>query len=95
MQQVTAVEISITHTENGAVTENNLIKSLRPRFNILLRDDKSYPYIFLSDDKFPRLGFHRGAKHDKGRYFDRFRRPRACVRVSILAEGVSGAAVRE
>jgi excinuclease ABC subunit C len=73
MQQVTAVEISITHTENEALLlENNLIKSLRPRFNILLRDDKSYPYIFLSDDKFPRLGFHRGAKHDKGRYFGPF-----------------------
>jgi len=73
MQQVTAVETSITHTENEALLlENNLIKSLRPRFNILLRDDKSYPYIFLSDDKFPRLAFHRGAKHDRGRYFGPF-----------------------
>ncbi len=73
MQQVTAVETSITHTENEALLlENNLIKSLRPRFNILLRDDKSYPYIFLSDDDFPRLAFHRGAKHDPGRYFGPF-----------------------
>ncbi|MBI3575976.1 MAG: excinuclease ABC subunit UvrC, partial [Gammaproteobacteria bacterium] len=47
-----------------------LIKSQRPRYNVLLRDDKSYPYIFDSDTQtFPRIGFHRGAKREKGRYF--------------------------
>lgn len=69
--QICNVEITTTHTENEAlILENNLIKSLKPRYNILLRDDKSYPYIFLSvQSDFPRLGYHRGTKKEKGRYF--------------------------
>jgi excinuclease ABC subunit C len=71
MQNVAAVEITVTHTENEALLlENNLIKSLQPQYNILLRDDKGYPYIFVADtQEFPRIGFHRGAKREKGRYF--------------------------
>lgn len=70
LSHVTNVEVTVTHTENEALLlESNLIKSLKPRYNILLRDDKSYPYIFLSADKFPRLAFHRGARREKGRYF--------------------------
>ncbi|MFL6653575.1 MAG: excinuclease ABC subunit UvrC [Sulfurifustis sp.] len=65
------IEVTITHTESEALLlENNLIKSLKPRYNVVLRDDKSYPYIFVSESQeYPRLAFHRGAKKEKGRYF--------------------------
>ena len=70
MQQVQDIEVTLTHTEGEALLlENNLIKSQLPRFNVMLRDDKGYPYIFLSDQPYPRLEYHRGAKREKGRYF--------------------------
>jgi len=71
VKQIFHIEITITNTESEALLlENNLIKSLKPRYNILLRDDKSYPYIYLSTkDKYPRLAKHRGAKSLPGRYY--------------------------
>lgn len=71
VSQIKGIEVTVTHTEAEAlILENTLIKSLKPRYNILLRDDKSYPYIYLANDQpFPRLTWHRGAKSGSGRYF--------------------------
>ncbi|MCP4272925.1 MAG: excinuclease ABC subunit UvrC [Gammaproteobacteria bacterium] len=70
---INAFEVTITNNEVEAlILEQNLIKTHRPRFNILLRDDKSYPYIYLSNDKYPRLNLHRGTKRGKGKYFGPF-----------------------
>ena len=71
VEQIAAIEVTVTHTEGEALLlESNLIKQLQPRYNVLLRDDKSYPYIYLSDtQEYPRLALHRGARRASGRYF--------------------------
>lgn len=71
VKQIVSIDVIVTGNESEALLlESNLIKSLRPRYNILLKDDKSYPYLFLSAHlDFPRLAFHRGPQREPGDYF--------------------------
>ena len=70
VSKIANIELAITHTEGEALLlESNLIKELRPRYNVLMRDDKSYPYIFVSDKaNYPRIALHRGARKKQGLY---------------------------
>ena len=82
VKQIRDVQVTITATEAEALLlESNLIKKHQPRYNILLWDDKSYPYIYLSKHKFPRLTFHRGAKKAKGNILDRIPVPVRCEKL--------------
>jgi excinuclease ABC subunit C len=70
VSHITAIDVTVTHTEGEAlILENNFIKKYLPKYNILLRDDKSYPYLLITDHKHPKLGVHRGGKKLKGEYF--------------------------
>ncbi|HEI9848148.1 TPA: excinuclease ABC subunit UvrC [Serratia marcescens] len=73
VKNIAQIDVTVTHTETEALLlEHNYIKLYQPRYNVLLRDDKSYPLIFLSADTHPRLAVHRGVKHAKGEYFGPF-----------------------
>lgn len=71
VSKVASIEVTVTHTEGEALLlESQQIKRFKPRYNICLRDDKSYPYVYISSyHAFPQVAFHRGAKKRKGQYF--------------------------
>ncbi|WP_174865264.1 excinuclease ABC subunit UvrC [Pectobacterium polaris] len=87
VKSIKHIDVTITHTETEALLlEHNYIKLYQPRYNVLLRDDKSYPMIFLSGDAHPRLAVHRGAKHAKGEYFGPFPNGNAVRETLILLQ---------
>lgn len=70
VKQIVSMDVTVVNSETEAfILENNYIKQFKPRYNVLLRDDKSYPFIFLSEHRHPRLTSHRGPKKRQGEYF--------------------------
>lgn len=70
VSNIVSIDVTLVQSETEAfLLENNYIKKYKPRYNVVLRDDKSYPNILITDHKHPRLSFHRGPKNKKGEYF--------------------------
>lgn len=70
VRQINDIDVTVVNSETEAfLLENNFIKKYKPRYNVVLRDDKSYPFISLTHHKHPKLGFHRGTKKDNADYF--------------------------
>jgi excinuclease ABC subunit C len=70
VNNIVNMDVTIVSSETEAfLLENNYIKKYRPRYNVVLRDDKSYPFILISEHEHPRISFHRGPKKKKGEYF--------------------------
>lgn len=70
VSHIANIDVTLTHSETEAlILEHNYIKQYLPKYNVLLRDDKSYPYVFISAHRHPRLSIHRGSKRRKGEYF--------------------------
>ena len=70
VMQIANMDVTVVNSETEAfLLENNFIKKYKPRYNVVMRDDKSYPFIFLSAHQHPRLSFHRGPQTKKGEYF--------------------------
>ncbi|MEN8174256.1 MAG: excinuclease ABC subunit UvrC [Pseudomonadota bacterium] len=89
VSQIRDIQVTVTNTEAEALLlENHVIKAQQPRYNVLLKDDKSYPYIFLSAGAFPRLAFHRGARSAKGRFFGPYPSARAVRETLSLLQKV-------
>ncbi|MGK0296786.1 MAG: excinuclease ABC subunit C [Gammaproteobacteria bacterium] len=88
VNNIASIEIVVTNTEADALLlEINLIKEFKPRYNVVFRDDKSYPYLYLSDDdNFPRLSFYRGARKGKGKYFGPYPSAGASRRILNLVQ---------
>jgi len=70
VRHIRDIQVTVTHTETEAlILEHNLIKQHRPKYNVLLRDDKSYPFLLLTAHRHPRLTLHRGPRRQAGDYF--------------------------
>ncbi|MEM6988482.1 MAG: excinuclease ABC subunit UvrC, partial [Pseudomonadota bacterium] len=77
--KIAGVDVTVTRTAAEAlVLENQLIKQHRPRYNVLMRDDKSYPYVYVTtEDTYPRVSYHRGARKKPGEFFGPYPHSRA------------------